>query len=72
MAGVTQAEAILNHLLRRGSITPLEALAHHGCMRLAARVHDLRNRGHAIRMEMIPTRNGKHVACYRMEKRKCK
>ncbi len=45
MAKRSQAESILRHLRRRGTITPIEALQHYGCFRLAARVHDLRKRG---------------------------
>ena len=34
-----------------GSITPMEALRDIGCMRLAARVHELREEGHMIESE---------------------
>lgn len=52
--------------LRSGrAITPVEALNRFGVMRLAARVHELRQRGMPIVTERV-TRNGAHVARYRM------
>lgn len=44
----TQKANILNYMKIHGSITPLEALQNFGCMRLAARIHDLREDGHRI------------------------
>ena len=37
----SQCSAILEHLKKGLSITPLEALSLCGCFRLAARIHDL-------------------------------
>lgn len=52
--------------LRSGrAITPVEALNRFGCMRLAARIHELRQQGLPIITERV-TRNGAHVARYRM------
>lgn len=45
---MTQNEMILNHLRDHGSITPQEAMARYGCMRLGARIWDLKREGHAI------------------------
>lgn len=45
---MSQELEILSHIKRTGSITPLEALNEYGCMRLAARIFDLRSRGHNI------------------------
>ena len=45
---MTQAEMILNHLQTHGSITPLEAQELFGCMRLGARIWDLKHAGHHI------------------------
>ncbi len=59
----TQNKKILGHLRGIGSITPLEALHTYGCLRLAARISDLRNAGHKISMKMI-TRNGKTFGQY--------
>ena len=41
----TQNEKILKHMRLFGSITPREALECYGCMRLAARIADLRRSG---------------------------
>lgn len=53
------------------TITPLEALNMFGCMRLGARIYDLREQGLAIKSEMVEveTRTGKaRVALYSLEK----
>ena len=49
--------------LRRGPITPFEALRDHGCLRLAARIEELRADGHVIITEMIKC-NGKKFGQY--------
>lgn len=46
---MSQALDILSHIKRTGCITPIEALNEYGCMRLAARVHDLRAKGYNIK-----------------------
>ncbi len=46
-----QATEILNHLKAGLSISPLEALGKFGCLRLSARIYDLRKLGHTIHME---------------------
>lgn len=46
-----QADRILRHLVDYGTITPVEALAEYGCMRLGARIWDLKQRGIDIRTE---------------------
>lgn len=38
MAGMTQTEQVLRHLQDYGSITPVEAMAEYGIMRLGARI----------------------------------
>jgi len=43
----TQSAEILMYLEIHGSITPLDAMEF-GCMRLAARIHELKAQGHAI------------------------
>ncbi len=62
---MTQNEQILA-ALKRGPLTPLEALERFGCFRLAARCHELRQQGHVIAVEKIRTGSGKHVAQYRL------
>lgn len=45
---MTQADRILRHLRDYGSITPVDALREYGCMRLGARIYDLKRQGHHI------------------------
>lgn len=49
---MTQNQQILEHLKEHGSITPLQALNQYGCMRLGARIYDLKACGHDIRKTM--------------------
>ena len=49
----TQQTEILSHLLTRGSITPLDALALYGCFRLGARIFDLRRLGYNIETRFV-------------------
>ena len=46
------------------TLTSLEALKHFGCMRLASRIHDLRERGLDIHKERIQVASGKYVTRY--------
>ena len=59
---MSQAEWILM-TLRRKPLTALDALEGCGCMRLAARINDLRADGHVIGTEMA-SKNGKKFAKY--------
>ncbi len=59
---MSQAEWILQTLKRR-PLTSLDALQGCGCMRLAARINDLRADGHLIGTEMV-SKNGKKFAQY--------
>lgn len=67
----SQARDILHWLEERGSITPEEARAEFGCMRLGARIWDLRHEGYAIVTESVrfKSRSGRigHYARYRLE-----
>jgi hypothetical protein len=66
----SQKDLILEYMKKNGSITPLEAQRYIGCMRLGARIWDLRRDGHNIIRELVsvPTRNGGHtlIAKYRL------
>lgn len=62
----TQCKQILAYMRKYGSITPLEALMEFGCMRLSARIHDLRKLGWNIRTS-ITKQNGKKFARYILE-----
>jgi hypothetical protein len=57
---VTQERQILEALQAGDVLTPADALRRFGCMRLAARVYDLKRDGHAIVEEKVevPTRSG--------------
>lgn len=63
---MSQCDRIANHLKAGRAITALEALERFGCMRLAARIADLRERGWEIVSERIE-RNGKKFCRYRMQ-----
>ena len=45
---MNQEQQILNHLREGNAVTPLLALEKFGCMRLASRVHRLREQGYKI------------------------
>ena len=60
----SQNAAILNHLKKVGPITPMEALDRYGCFRLAARIYELRQKGHDISMLKIQVGTNKYVARY--------
>jgi hypothetical protein len=64
---MTQAEKILEHLRRGETITPLEALRKYGCLRLGARVWDLKQKGVNIDTRLIETESGAHVAEYSLQ-----
>lgn len=63
-------DLILRHMKNYGSIDPNVAKEEYGCMRLAARIKDLRNRGVDIETEMVrgKNRNGGNTryAVYRL------
>lgn len=64
----TSANAqVLGHLMKYGSITPIEALNKYRCLRLAARIHNLRQYGWPITTDLKKNKsgNGKH-ACYKL------
>lgn len=52
-----QTDLVLEYLRRFGSITPAEALGELGCMRLGARIWDLKREGHDITMELVQGTN---------------
>jgi len=54
---MTHCEAILAYIQEHGSITPLEALTHCACMRLSARIYDLRAMGYDIKTEIVTVKN---------------
>jgi hypothetical protein len=60
---MTQSEMILQHLRERGSITPMDSIHLYGCMRLGARIYDLKHAGYdiAVERETALNRYGKPV-----------
>ena len=68
---MTQTTLILEHLKSHRTITPREAMWLFDCMRLSARINDLRQMGHKIRTVMIKgvNRNGEPIryAMYTLE-----
>lgn len=60
----TQAESILSDLIAGAQLSPLDALNYYGCMRLGARIFDLREEGWQISRRMEHNDRGKHYAVY--------
>lgn len=66
-ASKSQKERILEHLLSGKSISPLEALNLYGCLRLGARIADIKGEGYLIYKEMVKDpKTGKRYAQYYM------
>lgn len=65
---MTQTTQILKHLEKR-PITALEALKKYGCLRLAARINDLRRNGHNIVSTMMHF-GDKKFAMYQLARKK--
>lgn len=63
---MSQTDRILADLKAGHALTALEALHRHQCFRLAARIDELRQQGHAISVERMTLPSGKRVARYRM------
>jgi sulfur transfer protein SufE len=61
----SQNASILKHLTEGKTINPAQAMSMFGCMRLAARINDLRNAGFAVISETI-RKNSKHYSQYRL------
>ena len=67
---ITQCDKVLRHLRDHGSITAVEAFSEYGILRLAARVADLKERGHNITSEIKHGKNKYeepvHYSVYRL------
>ncbi|MFA6717456.1 MAG: helix-turn-helix domain-containing protein [Prevotella sp.] len=63
----TQNMAIISHLKTGADLTSLDALQRFKCMRLSARIYDLRRQGYRICSERVKVGNGKHVERYWLE-----
>ena len=49
----SQTRKILEYMRVNGSITQMDALKHFGCMRLAARIADIRRDGTPVHTEIV-------------------
>jgi len=61
---LTQTEQVLEYLRTRGPLTQPAAQEQIGCLRLGARIWDLKRRGHAIATELVELASGQRVAEY--------
>jgi len=61
---MSQTEGILKYLQRGRSLTPKSADHLFNCMRLGARIYELKRRGVRIRTQMVKLSSGKRVAQY--------
>ena len=64
MKNTTQNGEILVYLQKGNKITALTALEHFGCLRLSARIHNIRDWGFDVKTEIVKTKTGKHIAEY--------
>lgn len=64
----SQSDRVLNYLCTGKPLTPLMALRRFGCMRLGARIWQLKKDGHRIESELV-RRGGARVASYRLQPR---
>jgi len=63
----SQSEKILAHLKQGKTLTPLQALTQFHCLRLGARILELRQAGYRIATEWRTLSSGKRIAEYRMD-----
>jgi len=60
----SQTDRILEYMLTGKSITPLEALNMFGCLRLGARIADIKAKGYLVYSEFVSTPTEKKVKRY--------
>ena len=63
----SQERKILYYMLRGNRITALDALQYFNCERLAARIADIRKKGHDVKSEFVTLRSGKRIKQYWIE-----
>ena len=63
----TQREMILDHLKQGGQVTPLEAIDKFGCLRLGARIFELRRNGWPIEKTIVRGKGHKCWAKYYLD-----
>ena len=64
---MSQASEILNSMRLGREVTGLSALNNFGCMRLSARILDLKEAGYPVVDRWIDLPSGKRVKAYRMD-----
>ncbi|MGE9659228.1 helix-turn-helix domain-containing protein [Snodgrassella alvi] len=60
----SQSEQILKYLQAGNALTPLEALRKFNCLRLGARIYDLRQLGYQINSRLITDEHTKKTLCH--------
>lgn len=69
----TQCERILRHLKDYGEISSLDAMREYGILRLASRIHDLKQMGYHITSTTVSKKNRydeiTHFKVYSLEER---
>jgi hypothetical protein len=64
----SQRNMILEALQAGEHLTAIDALSRFGCFRLGARIWEIRNElGYDVKMKLVETSNGAHVAEYWIE-----
>jgi hypothetical protein len=64
MTTETQEKKIAEYLVSGNKLTQLDALMKFNCLRLSARIYNLKRRGYLIQGENIILQNGKRVKEY--------
>ena len=64
----TQNAQILRHMQTIGEITPLDALNYCGCLRLAARIYEIRSTGVEVQDRWVTSDDGKRYKAYSVKK----
>ena len=67
-SSATQCNMIADWLTNGNTLTSLDALKMFGCMRLASRICDLRDRGYDIETKRIKLSTNKYVTQYSLKK----
>lgn len=62
----SQTDRILEWMLSGKSLTPLEALKQFNCLRLGARIADIKAKGYIVYSEFVTTESEKKVKRYHL------
>jgi Helix-turn-helix domain len=58
---MTQCDMVLKHLQSGRTLTPLQAARLYDICRVADRARDLRNKGYAVKTQMVKLKSGKRI-----------